>query len=80
MASEFDKVDQESEGPNAPDAGAAAELMGLTPGAFVRNPAEPDWGLGQVQSSVGRKLTVNFENQGKLVIDAGLVPLTRVDD
>lgn len=80
MASEFDKVDQEPEGPDAPGAGAAADLMGLTPGAFVRNPAEPDWGLGQVQSSVGRKLTVNFENQGKLVIDAGLVPLTRVDD
>ncbi len=80
MASEFDKSDQEPEDPAAPGAGPAADLMGLTPGAFVRNPAEPDWGLGQVQSSVGRKLTVNFENQGKLVIDAGLVPLTRVDD
>ncbi|MDJ0685434.1 MAG: DUF3553 domain-containing protein [Alphaproteobacteria bacterium] len=55
-------------------------MLGLTPGAFVRNPADPDWGLGQVQSSVGRKLTVNFENQGKLVIDAGVVPLARVDD
>ena len=59
---------------------AEADLLGLTPGAFVRNPRQPDWGLGQVQSSIGRKVTVNFENQGKLVIDAGIIPLTRVED
>ncbi len=80
MAPEDDTFAPEPGEVAAPAAVAEADLLGLTPGAFVRNPADPDWGLGQVQSSVGRKLTVNFENQGKLVIDAGVVPLARVDD
>ena len=36
----------------------------LTPGAFVRHPDLPDWGLGQVQSVIGERVTVNFENAG----------------
>ena len=51
-------------------------LAGLTPGVFVTNPNAPEWGLGQVQSAIGTKVTVNFENQGKLVIDAAVVSLT----
>jgi len=39
----------------------------LHPGALVRHPGRPDWGLGQVQSSVGGKITVNFEHVGKQV-------------
>ena len=42
----------------------------LEPGMLVRNPAQPDWGLGQVQSNIGGKVTVNFEHQGKQVIDS----------
>ncbi|WP_439139350.1 DUF3553 domain-containing protein [Roseicyclus sp.] len=42
----------------------------LEPGMFVLAPDTPDWGLGQVQSNVGGKITVNFENEGKLVLDA----------
>jgi hypothetical protein len=42
----------------------------LEPGMFVRAPDTPDWGLGQVQSNIGGKITVNFENEGKLVLDA----------
>lgn len=42
---------------------------------FVRHPGQPDWGLGQVQSNVGGKVTVNFENAGKQVIDGGRVQL-----
>ncbi|WP_426958211.1 DUF3553 domain-containing protein [Muricoccus radiodurans] len=45
------------------------------PGQFVRNPARPDWGLGQVQSVVGDRVTVNFENAGKLLINAAQVSL-----
>lgn len=45
------------------------------PGMFVRHPTEPDWGLGQVQSNVQGKVTVNFENQGKVVINSGEVEL-----
>ena len=42
--------------------------QGLVPGAYVRHPAQPDWGLGQVQSVAGGRITVNFENCGKVVI------------
>jgi hypothetical protein len=51
------------------------DLQTLTPGAFVVHPERPDWGLGQVQSVVGRRVTVNFENAGKLLIDSGVVGL-----
>jgi translation initiation factor 6 (eIF-6) len=51
----------------------------LTPGAYVVHPDRPDWGLGQVQSVVGRRVTVNFENAGKLLIDSGVVALQPVD-
>lgn len=44
-------------------------------GALVRHPARPDWGLGQVQSIVGPRVTVNFENAGKVVIDTDTVTL-----
>ncbi len=50
----------------------------LAPGAFVRHPDRPDWGLGQVQSSIGSRITVNFENAGKLLINADLVSLEEV--
>lgn len=56
---------------------------GLTPGAFVRHPGAPDWGLGQVQSVVGANVTVNFENRGKVMIDTaviGLVAASAEDD
>lgn len=44
-------------------------------GALVKHPDEPDWGLGQVQSIIGSRITVNFENAGKVVINADLVSL-----
>lgn len=47
----------------------------LEPGMLVRHPAEPDWGLGQVQSLINRKCTVNFEHRGKVVIDTGQIDL-----
>ena len=47
----------------------------LEPGMFVEAPDAPDWGLGQVQSNVGGKITVNFENEGKLVLEAGHIRL-----
>lgn len=52
----------------------------LEPGALVRHPGEPDWGLGQVQSVAGRRVTVNFEDAGKQVIDATVVALIFVSD
>ncbi|MEM8632167.1 MAG: DUF3553 domain-containing protein [Pseudomonadota bacterium] len=50
----------------------------LEPGMFVRHPIEEDWGLGQVQSNVGGKITVNFEHAGKVVVDGSRVELVLV--
>jgi Protein of unknown function (DUF3553) len=47
----------------------------LVPGALVRHPTRPDWGLGQVQSVVGERVTVNFEDRGKVLINAAVVEL-----
>jgi Protein of unknown function (DUF3553) len=48
----------------------------LEPGMLVRNPAAPDWGLGQVQSNIDGRVTVNFEHAGKVVIESKHVTLT----
>jgi hypothetical protein len=47
----------------------------LEPGMFVRHPKMPEWGLGQVQSNIDSKVTVYFENEGKVVIDGRRVAL-----
>ena len=47
-------------------------LIDFEPGDYVKNPANKDWGVGQVQSIIGNKVTVNFENYGKRVINAYL--------
>ena len=47
----------------------------LVPGDFVRHPNQPDWGLGQVQSVIGSRVTVNFENAGKRLINVDVAPL-----
>jgi hypothetical protein len=52
----------------------------LVPGTFVRNPDQPDWGLGQVQSAIGSRVTVNFEDRGKVLIDTSAVALEVVAD
>jgi hypothetical protein len=51
----------------------------LAPGTFVRSPANPDWGLGQVQSAIGDRVTVNFEHRGKLVLNLAAAPLVVVE-
>ena len=52
----------------------------LEPGVLVRHPERADWGLGQVQSVAGAKVTVNFENAGKQVIDGQVVSLVFVGE
>lgn len=51
----------------------------LTPGTYVRHPGQPDWGIGQVQSSIGGRITVNFEHAGKQLINADAVALEVID-
>jgi hypothetical protein len=50
----------------------------LEPGMLVRHPEQADWGLGQVQSNIDNKITVNFEHAGKVVIDSKRVFLLPV--
>ncbi|MZR30180.1 DUF3553 domain-containing protein [Sneathiella litorea] len=50
-------------------------LAQFSPGQYVRHPQEPNWGIGQVQSSVADRVTVNFENAGKQLIIVGMVEL-----
>lgn len=59
--------------PFTPESGAVAAL--LTPGAYVMHPDQPDWGLGQVQSAVGTRVTVNFTHAGKVTMDAAVIAL-----
>ena len=47
----------------------------VEPGQWVFHPAHPEWGPGQVQSAIGARVTVNFENRGKVLINAALVDL-----
>jgi hypothetical protein len=57
------------------EAGPPPNLAGLTPGVFVRHPGRPDWGIGQVQSAIGNRVTVTFRHGGKVAVDAGIVAL-----
>ncbi len=52
----------------------------LEPGMLVRHPDKPDWGVGQVQSNIGGRVTVNFPEMGKVVIDGKRVALMPVFD
>lgn len=47
---------------------------------LVRHPDRPDWGLGQVQSNIGGRITVNFTEAGKIVMDGRQVALQIVWD
>ncbi|UUX50530.1 DUF3553 domain-containing protein [Nisaea acidiphila] len=51
----------------------------LTPGSFVLLADEPDWGIGQIQSVVGDRVTVNFEHRGKQLINSAKVDLVDAD-
>ena len=55
-------------------------LIDFEPGDYVKNPANKDWGIGQIQSIIGTKVTVNFENYGKRVINVKNVVLEKIID
>ena len=52
-------------------------LIDFEPGDYVKNPANKDWGIGQVQSIINNKITVNFQNAGKKVINAENIELEK---
>ena len=47
----------------------------IVPGLFVINKLHKEWGIGQVQSSINEKITINFEHVGKKVINIDKVSL-----
>ena len=49
-------------------------------GDKVYNPVNKDWGIGQVQSIIKDKVTVNFQNVGKKVINAENIKLKKIND
>ena len=53
-------------------------ILDYEPGDKVANPANKDWGIGQVQSIINGKATVNFENVGKKVININIIVLERI--
>ena len=53
-------------------------ILDFDPGDKVVNPVNKEWGIGQVQSIINGKVTVNFENAGKKVINANIVELKKI--
>ena len=53
-------------------------ILDYEPGDKVTNPDKKEWGIGQVQSIIDDKVTVNFQNVGKKVINAKNVELIKL--
>ena len=54
-------------------------ILDFEPGDKVINPNNKDWGIGQVQSIIKEKVTVNFVNEGKKVINAKNIELEKLE-
>ena len=54
-------------------------FLNYEPGDFVINPKNISWGTGQIQSIIKNKVTVNFENAGKKVINCKKINLEKLD-
>ena len=55
-------------------------ILDYEPGDKVTNPNKKEWGIGQVQSIIRGKVTVNFQNVGKKVINSNNIELKKVND
>tara|TARA_B100000073_G_C23358732_1_gene421932 strand:- start:199 stop:375 length:177 start_codon:yes stop_codon:yes gene_type:complete len=55
-------------------------ILDFDPGDKVYNPDNMEWGIGQVQSIIKDKVTVNFENVGKKVININHIKLKKIDE
>ncbi len=54
-------------------------FLDYEPGDYVINPKNKNWGTGQIQSIIKNKVTVNFENVGKKVINSKEIVLEKID-
>ena len=55
-------------------------ILDFDPGDKVINPLNKDWGIGQIQSVIKNKITVNFQNFGKQVLDLNHINLEKVSN
>ena len=55
-------------------------IFDFEPGDKVFNPTKKEWGIGQVQSIIKDKITVNFQNAGKKVINGENIELKKIND
>tara|TARA_X000000368_G_scaffold368919_1_gene317174 strand:- start:1398 stop:1574 length:177 start_codon:yes stop_codon:yes gene_type:complete len=55
-------------------------IFDFEPGDKVLNPKNKDWGIGQIQSIINDKITINFQNVGKKVIIAKNIELEKIND
>ena len=55
-------------------------ILDFEPGDKVINPLAREWGIGQVQSIIKEKVTVNFQNVGKKVINSNNIELKKLND
>jgi len=53
-------------------------ILDYEPGDKVTNPHKKDWGIGHIQSIINGKVTVNFENVGKKVINSEIIKLEKI--
>ena len=54
-------------------------FLNYEPGDYVINPKYKNWGIGQIQSIINKKVTVNFENVGKKVINSNEILLEKIN-
>ncbi len=55
-------------------------ILEFEPGDKVYNPSNKEWGIGQVQSIINGKVTVNFQNVGKKVINSNSIELKKINE
>ena len=55
-------------------------IYDFEPGDKVLNHEHKEWGIGQIQSIIKTKITVNFENAGKKVINSDNIELIKINE
>jgi len=55
-------------------------FLDYEPGDFVINPNNKQWGIGQIQSVAKNRITANFENVGKKVLNSKEITLEKINN
>ena len=54
-------------------------FLNYEPGDYVTSPKYKSWCIGQIQSIINNKVTINFENVGKKVINSNEILLEKIN-